>query len=90
LSVQESIRPEASFFRANCVVCHGAEAEGKDLSGRLIPSLRSGDVLQKSDEHLYNQIMNGGNGMPTFRFQMTEPQMRNMVRFIRDLQKENY
>lgn len=87
LSVQESTRVEAAFYRSNCVICHGAEAEGKDIGGRMTPSMREGDVLQKSDEYLYDQIANGGNGMPPFKHQMTEQQIRNMVRFIRDLQK---
>ena len=85
--MQESVRVEASFYRSNCVVCHGAEAEGKDIGGRLTPSMREGDVLTKSDEYLYNQIQNGGNGMPPFKFQLSEKEIRNMVGFIRDLQK---
>ena len=90
LSVQESIRVEAAFFRSNCVVCHGKEADGGELSGRAVPSLRQGEALQKSDEELYQQISNGKNGMPPFKYQLTEKQIRNMVEFIRDLQKENY
>ena len=90
LSVQESIRVEASFFRSNCVLCHGAEAEGKEMSGRQIPSLREGEAVQKTDEELYEQIANGKNGMPPFKYQLTDQQIRNMVRFIRDLQKESY
>lgn len=90
LSVQESIRVEASFFRSNCVLCHGKEAEGGDLSGRAVPSLREGDAARKSDAELYNQISNGGNGMPPFKYQLSEKQINNMVQFIRDLQKQDY
>ena len=85
--MQESVRVEASVYRANCVVCHGAEATGKDIGGRMTPSMRDGDILTKSDEYLYNQIQNGGNGMPPFKFQMTEKEIKSMVRFIRDLEK---
>lgn len=87
LSVQTSARVEAAFYRQQCVICHGAEAEGKDIGGRITPSMRDGDVLTKSDEYIYDQIYNGGNGMPPFKHQMTEAQIKNMVRFIRDLQK---
>lgn len=87
ISVQESIRVEASLFRQNCVVCHGAEAQGKELEARNIPSLREGDVTQKDDLYLYNQISNGGNGMPPFKYQFTENQTRNMVNFLRELQR---
>lgn len=90
LSVQESIRVEASFFRSNCVVCHGKEAEGGELSGRVVPSLRAEAAIQKTDAELYEQIANGKNGMPPFKYQLTEGQIRNMVRFVRDLQKAEY
>jgi mono/diheme cytochrome c family protein len=88
LSIQESVRVEASFYRSNCVICHGAEAEGKDIGGRITPSMRNGEALTRSDEYLFDKIQNGGNGMPPFKYQMTEQQIRNMVQFIRDLQKE--
>ncbi|MEP6925490.1 MAG: cytochrome c, partial [Pyrinomonadaceae bacterium] len=70
------------------VVCHGAEAEGKDIGGRITPSMRDGDVLTKSDEYLYSQIQNGGNGMPPFKYQLTDREIKNMVAFIRDMQKK--
>lgn len=90
LSVQQSIRVEAAFFRSNCVVCHGKEADGGELAGKAVPSLRTGEAVQKSDAELYEQIANGKNGMPPFKYQLTEGQIRNMVRFIRDLQKEDF
>lgn len=90
LSVQKSIRVEASFFRSNCVLCHGKEADGGELAGKAVPSLRTGEAAQKSDAELYDQIANGKNGMPPFKYQLTEQQIRNMVRFIRDLQKEDF
>jgi mono/diheme cytochrome c family protein len=90
LSVQSSIRVEASFFRSNCVLCHGKEAEGGMIAGKAIPSLRTGDAVKKTDQEIYDQIANGKNGMPPFKYQLTEPQIHNMVRFIRDLQKEDF
>ena len=90
LSVQQGIRPEAAFFRSNCVICHGKEADGGEFVGKPIPSLRSGEAVKKSDQELYDQIANGKNGMPPFKYQLTEQQIRNMVRFIRDLQKEDF
>lgn len=78
---------EASIFRQNCAVCHGAEAEGKEMDGRLIPSLRRGDVEAKSEQEIYNQIYNGGNGMLPFKGQLSEQEIRRMVKFVKhDLQ----
>jgi mono/diheme cytochrome c family protein len=81
---------EASLFRQNCAICHGAEAEGKQMEERLVPSLRRGDVETKNEQEIYNQIANGGNGMTPFRNQLTETELRKMVNFVKyDLQKKN-
>lgn len=78
---------EASLFRQNCAVCHGREAEGKDMDGKLIPSLRRGDVESKSEAEIYNQIYNGGNGMVPFKGQLSENEIQRMVKFVKhDLQ----
>lgn len=78
---------EASLFRQNCAVCHGKEAEGKDMDGKIIPSLRRGDVETKSETEIYNQIYNGGNGMVPFKGQLSENEIQRMVKFVKqDLQ----
>lgn len=78
---------EASLFRQNCAVCHGAEAEGKEMDGRLIPSLRRAETAQKSEAEIYNQISSGGNGMLPFRNQLTDKEIQRMVKFVKyDLQ----
>ena len=80
---------EASIFRQNCAICHGAEAEGKKMDGVLIPSLRRAETAQKSESEIYNQIANGGNGMLPFKGQLSENEMRRMAKFIKqDLQEK--
>lgn len=80
---------EASLFRQNCAVCHGREAEGKDMDGKTIPSLRRGDVEAKSETEIYNQIYNGGNGMLPFKGQLSESEIQRMVKFVKhDLQEK--
>ena len=78
---------EASLFRQNCAVCHGKEAEGKVMDGKIIPSLRRGDVETKTETEIYNQIYNGGNGMVPFKGQLSENEIQRMVKFVKhDLQ----
>ena len=85
--IAENKSYEASLFRQNCAVCHGKEAEGKDLDGKIIPSLRRGDVETKSEAEIYNQIYNGGNGMVPFKGQLSENEIQRMVKFVKhDLQ----
>ncbi len=86
-NISESKSYEASIFRQNCAVCHGQEANGKEIDGKLIPSLRYGDAAKKSKEEIYQQIKEGKLPMPAFKNQLTEDEIKKMVRFVRhDLQ----
>ena len=86
-NIAESKSYEASLFRQNCAICHGQEANGKEMDGKLIPSLRYGDAATKSEEEIYLQIKEGKLPMPSFKNQLTEEEIRKMVIFIRrDLQ----
>ncbi len=85
--IAESKSYEASLFRQNCAICHGQEANGKEMDGRLIPSLRYGAAATKSEEEIYLQIKEGKLPMPSFKNQLTEEEIQKMVQFIRrDLQ----
>ncbi|MGH9821159.1 MAG: c-type cytochrome [Pyrinomonadaceae bacterium] len=82
-SIADSKTYEASLFRQHCAVCHGPEADGKILDdGKQVPSLRVGDLKFKTEDEIYNQIANGGNGMTPFRGQLTERELRMMSMFV--------
>ncbi len=86
-NITESKSYEASLFRQNCAICHGQEANGKEIDGKLIPSLRYGDAATKSEDEIYQQIKEGKLPMPAFKNQLTEDEIRKMVQFVRrDLQ----
>ena len=81
--IADSKKYEASLFRQNCAICHGAEAEGKMLDdGKLVPSLRSGEHKFKTEAEIYRQISEGGNGMLPFRGLLSEREIRLMTEFI--------
>ncbi len=85
--IGESRSYEASIFRQNCAVCHGQEANGKEIDGKLSPSLRYGEAATLSEEQIYNQIKEGKLPMPAFKNQLSEKEIRQMVLFVRrDLQ----
>ena len=76
---------ESSLFRQHCAICHGPEGEGKMLDdGKQVPSLRTGEFKFKTEDEIYNQIANGGNGMTPFRGQLTERELRMMSSFVHD------
>lgn len=85
--IAESKSYEASLYRQNCAVCHGAEAYGKEIDGKFTPSLRFGEIEKKSEQEIYEQIAHGKLPMPSFKNQLTEEEIQKMVKFIRrDLQ----
>ena len=85
--IADSKSYEASLYRQNCAICHGNEAYGKEIDGKLVPSLRYGEIEKKSEEEIYHQIKEGKLPMPGFKNQLTEKEIRQVVQFIRrDLQ----
>lgn len=75
--------PSRVFFMQNCAVCHGMKGEGKQIGEKTAPDLRSEKIVNDSDEKLFQQISNGGGGMPAFKYQIDEEKIREMVRHIR-------
>lgn len=80
--ITESKKYEASIFRQNCAICHGAEANGKSFDGKPVPSLRFGDAKKKTEQEIYNQIANGKLPMPAFKNQLTDREIDQMVDFV--------
>ena len=84
-SIIESKAYEASIFRQHCAICHGAEGEGKMTDqGLRVPSLREGEFKFKTEEEIYHQIANGGNGMTPFHSQLTDNELHMMAAFVHD------
>ena len=75
------------IYGQECSICHGEDAKGgivKVEGKRLkVPSLTEGHALNHSNEELAKQISKGGDGMPAFKDKMSEDEINQMVRFIR-------
>ena len=85
--IAESKALEASLFRQNCALCHGNEANGKEIAGVRVPTLRFGKAANVTYEDMFDQIRNGRMPMPSFKDQLTDEQIHGLVKFImRDLQ----
>lgn len=80
--ISDSKKYEASLYRQNCAICHGKEAYGKTVDGKPVPGLRFGDVKKKTEDEIYQQLVNGKLPMPSFKDQLTEKELRGMVEFI--------
>lgn len=71
------------LFNSHCVACHGANGAGV-LPGT--PNFRQGQVLMRADAALVDSIRAGRNAMPGFRGILTDPQLLDVVAFLRTLQ----
>ncbi|MDQ3919400.1 MAG: cytochrome c [Acidobacteriota bacterium] len=76
--------PTRELFQRNCAVCHGEQGEGRQLGTLNVPSLRTGRAATDPDERLLAQIQNGGNGMPPFKYSLTDEQIQDLLRFVRE------
>lgn len=84
-SIAESKTYEATLFRQNCAICHGPEAEGKNLEdGRVIPNLRASGFRYRTNEQIYKHISDGGNGMVAFKNQLTSREINLLVDLVQN------
>lgn len=76
------------IYAESCAKCHGAGGTGGEglFEGKKVkvPSYQSKGAMNASDDKLYDYIANGEDDeMPAFKNDLTEEQMRNLVKFIR-------
>lgn len=85
--IADSKTYEASLFRQNCAICHGPEGDGRTLdNGTVVPSLRHGQFKTTTDDQIYKQIADGGNGMLPFRRMLSDREIKQLVTLVkRDL-----
>ncbi len=80
-----SVDPNATapeVFEQTCARCHGIS-----MAGGTGPALGPGSAAEtKPDESLLSAITNGRARMPSFRNQLSEPQIRGLVQYIRTVQ----
>ena len=77
------------LYARNCAVCHGPAGEGKQVGTLSVPPLREGRAVQDPDAQLLKQIHDGGNGMPTFKYTLTDDEIQDLLRFVRtEIQKK--
>lgn len=76
--------PTRELFERNCAICHGKEGEGRQVGSLNVPSLRAGRAAADPDDLLLTQIQNGGNGMPAFKWSLTDDQMQDLLRLVRE------
>ena len=78
-----------ALYAKNCEGCHGPNAEGGiakvDNKQIKVPSLKADHAIKHTDEQLTKMITNGEEEMPSFKDKLSQDEINQMVRYIRQV-----
>ena len=74
-------------YQKNCEGCHGETGEGGpvkvDNKQIKVPSLKADHAVKHTDEQIMKMITTGEGPMPAFKDKLSQPEISEMVRFVR-------
>lgn len=81
--------PGADTYKAKCGMCHGADGLAATPMGKSMKVLSFKDpkMLSASDTRFFASTKNGLNKMPAYNGKLTDPQIKDVIAYIRTLQK---
>jgi mono/diheme cytochrome c family protein len=80
----------ADTYKSKCQMCHAADGTGSTPAGKSMktPSLLDADFVKMSDADLIASTKAGKGKMPGYAGKLTDPQIKDVVTYIRTLQKK--
>jgi len=81
--------PGADTYKAKCAMCHGADGLAATPMGKSmkILSFKDAAMVKASDAQLTASTKNGKGKMPAYAGKLTDAQIKDVVNYIRTLQK---
>jgi mono/diheme cytochrome c family protein len=81
--------PGADNYKAKCAMCHGADGLAATPMGKnmKILSFKAPAMVKATDAQLFASTKNGKNKMPAYAGKLTDAQIKDVVAYIRTLQK---
>jgi mono/diheme cytochrome c family protein len=75
-------------YAKDCQNCHGVDGVGgpvklEDGKTLKVPSFRAGHALRHTDSDFRRQVIEGGDGMPSFKDKLSSQQIDELIRMIR-------
>lgn len=79
----------ADTYKAKCAMCHGADGLGATPAGKAMGaiSFKAPAVLKMSEADLIATTTKGKAKMPAYAGKLTDAQIKDVVAYIRTLQK---
>ena len=80
----------ATLYKSKCAMCHAPDGSGNSPTGKAlkVPNLKSEEVQKKTDAELIQVTTDGKAKMPAFKGKLTEAQIKDLVKYIRELAKK--
>jgi mono/diheme cytochrome c family protein len=79
----------ADTYKTKCMMCHAADGSGSSPTGKAmgVISFSSPALIKASDADLIAATTNGKGKMPAYSGKLTAAQIKDVVAYIRTLQK---
>ena len=79
----------ADTYKAKCAMCHGPDGAAAVPMGKMykIPPFKDPAIIKSSDAELSAITKDGKGKMPAYNGKLTDAQIKEVVSFIRTLQK---
>ena len=80
----------ASVYKAKCASCHGADGKRETPAGKALKArdFASPEVQKETDEELVVVIQKNKNKMPAYGTSLKNPQVKDLVAYVRGLAKK--
>ncbi len=75
----------AALYKSKCQGCHGADGTGSTPMGKKLAArdFHDPEVKKQSDEELFEITKKGKGKMPAYDKKLTDQQMKDLVKYVR-------
>jgi mono/diheme cytochrome c family protein len=79
----------SDLYKAKCAMCHGADGLAATPMGKnmKILSFKDPAMIKATDVRFFASTKNGLNKMPAYNGKLTDQQIKDVIAYIRTLQK---
>ena len=86
-SATAALAQGADTYKAKCQMCHGADGAASTPAGKAMAVPPVSAFAKASEADLIAITKNGKGKMPAYGGKLTDPQIKDVVAYIRTLQK---
>lgn len=79
----------AALYKTKCLSCHAADGTGTPIGKKMgARDFRDPEVAKQTDQQLHDAINKGKNKMPKYEGKLTADQIKQLVAYVRELEKK--